>query len=213
MSDGSIRKDSKKYRPADRTKISRGRTLAKNDSQNWPLGNDAWLTVALALVLLGMVGSIACSRGRNAEQKQENASAETGHKAKSASADEHGDKAGSEVELEPEALVAAGIETIPVTKRAAIALVRVTGTVEANQQQMQQVTPLVSGRVESVRAALGDRVRKGVALAVISSPQVAEKHGKLHEAETRLALAEATLRRTRRLIELGAGAGKDLTAA
>jgi len=64
-------------------------------------------------------------------------------------------------------------------------------------------------------------------------------HGKLHEAETRLALAEqtysrvqraenrasvlqakarldeaeATLRRTQKLVELGAGAGKDLLAA
>jgi RND family efflux transporter MFP subunit len=151
---------------------------------------------------------------------------------------EHADESG-EVELSPEAMEAAKIEYATVTERAAVALLRVTGTVEANQQQVQQVTPLVGGRVERVNVALGDRVRAGAPLAIISSPQIAEMHGKLHESETRLQSAErnltrvrkaenrvavlsakarldeaeAGLRRMRRLIELGAGAGKDLIAA
>lgn len=148
-------------------------------------------------------------------------------------------QAGEEVALSPEALASAGIELAGVTVRPAVALLTVTGTVESNQQQTQAVTPLVSGRVERVGVALGDRVRAGMVLAVIASPEVAEMHGKLHESETRLRLAErnltrvqraenrsgvlqakarldeadATLKRTRRLIELGAGAGKDLVAA
>lgn len=153
-------------------------------------------------------------------------------------ADEHGEE-GNEVELSPEAMKAAGIDIVSVTERPAVALLRVTGTVEADQQQTQQVTPLVAGRVERVNVVLGDSVRAGSVLAVISSPEVAEMHGKLHEAETRLMLAEqnlervqksenrvallqararldqaeTTLRRTQKLIELGAGAGKDLVAA
>ena len=152
---------------------------------------------------------------------------------------EHGPGEGEEVMLTPEALAAAGIEIEGVTQRPAVALVKVTGTVETNLQQTQQASPLVSGRVERVNVGQGDRVRAGAVLAVISSPEVAEMHGKLREAETRLRLAErtlqrvqraenrvaviqakakldeadATLRRTRRLIELGAGAGKDLIAA
>jgi len=148
-------------------------------------------------------------------------------------------KADNEVVLSPETLTAAGIEIVGVTERPAVALLRVTGAVEANQQQTQQVTPLVAGRVDRVNVVLGDNVRAGAVLAIVSSPEVAEMHGKLHEAETRLALAEqnyarvqrtenratviqakarldeaeATLRRTQRLIELGAGAGKDLVAA
>jgi RND family efflux transporter MFP subunit len=143
------------------------------------------------------------------------------------------------VELQPDALKAAKIEYATVSERPVVAQLRVTGAVEANQQKVQQVTPLVGGRVERVNVALGDRVRAGAPLAVISSPQIAEMHGKLHESETRLETAErnlarvkksenrasvlsakarldeaeATLRRTRRLIELGAGAGKDLVAA
>jgi cobalt-zinc-cadmium efflux system membrane fusion protein len=152
-------------------------------------------------------------------------------------ADEHGES--DEVELSEDALEAAKIEYGVATERPAMSLLRVTGTVETNQQQTQQVTPLVSGRVERVLVALGDRVRAGAPLAVISSPQIAEMHGKLREAETRLLAAErnlarvqkaenraailsakarldeaeATLKRTKRLIEIGAGAGKDLIAA
>lgn len=150
--------------------------------------------------------------------------------------DEH---AGDEIKLSPEALAATTIEIEGVTQRPAVALIRVTGTVETNQQQSQQATPLVSGRVERVNVGQGDVVRAGSVLAVISSPEIAEMHGKLHEAETARALAErnlqrvqraenrvavlsakakldeaeATLKRIRRLIELGAGAGKDLIAA
>jgi cobalt-zinc-cadmium efflux system membrane fusion protein len=155
-----------------------------------------------------------------------------------AEAREEHDESGK-VELSEEALKAAKIETVAVIEQAADETLRVTGSVETNQQQTQQATPLVSGRVERVHAALGDRVRKGAVLAMIASPQIAEMHGKLHEAETALAIAErnyervqksenrvavlqakarldeaeASLRRTERLIELGAGAGKDLVAA
>lgn len=145
----------------------------------------------------------------------------------------------SEVVLPTEALGAAGIEIAGVTQRPAVAWLSVTGSVEANQQQTQQVTPLVGGRVERVNVALGDRVHAGAVLATIASPQIAEMRGNLGAAETKLSLAkrnftrvqrsenrvavlqakakldeaEATLRRTRRLVELGVGAGKDLVAA
>jgi cobalt-zinc-cadmium efflux system membrane fusion protein len=155
--------------------------------------------------------------------------------------EEHSDEKGEggAVELSPEAMESAKLEYATATERPAVALLRVTGAVEANQQRVQQVTPLVGGRVDRVLVALGDRVRAGAPLAVVSSPQIAEMHGKLHESETRLqnaernlarvqkaenraaALsakarldeAEAALKRTRRLIELGAGAGKDLISA
>lgn len=154
-------------------------------------------------------------------------------------ADKGGAEEGAEVRLEPEALASAGLEYEGVTERPAVGRLRVTGAVEVNPRGVQQLTPLVGGRVERVLVAVGDRVNAGQTVAVIASPQIAQMHGKLHEAETALALAErnlqrvqraenrvavlqararldeaeATLRRTRRLVELGAGAGKDLVAA
>ena len=130
-----------------------------------------------------------------------------------AEAEEHEGEAEGLVELTPEAVTAAGIQYAQVTERVAIAPLRATGTIEANQQRMQQVTPLVSGRVERVTAVAGDRVAAGVVLAILSSPEVAELHGKELEAQARASLAQSSLRRLRRLSELGAAAGKDLAAA
>lgn len=191
--------------------------------------------VAVATVaLVAVLALLLWPRGEQAGSTDVKVNAEAGgHE------DEHGAGEGQEVKLSPEALEAAGIEIEGVTQRPAVALLRATGTVEVNQQQSQQATPLVGGRVERVNVGLGDRVRAGSVMAVISSPQIAQMHGKLHEAETarqlaernlqrveraenrvavlsakaRLDEADATLKRTRRLIELGAGAGKDLIAA
>ncbi|MBZ0185952.1 MAG: efflux RND transporter periplasmic adaptor subunit [Candidatus Obscuribacterales bacterium] len=73
-----------------------------------------------------------------------------------------------------------------------------TGTVEANQYQIQNITSLLSGRVEHVYVALGQKVRKGDSVVELSSPQAAEMHGKLHEAETRLQLARVELERVKK---------------
>lgn len=119
------------------------------------------------------------------------------------------------------------------------AKIRVTGTVEANDQQVQEISSLAAGRVESVSVSLGDPVSKGMLLLRIESPQVAEMHGKLHEAETKLRLskvtltrvkqaanrvailkakasldeAQSTLKRTKQLVSEGLTARKDLIAA
>ncbi len=189
------------------------------------------ITALLALIVAAGFFLAACGSGK-ATKEEEKTKVE-------AKKDEHEESEGKEVSLSPEALASAKLEYAEATARSAGTLLRVTGSVEANQQQMQEVTPLASGRVEKVYVALGDRVRAGTPLAVISSPQIAETHGKLHEAETRLELAErelqrvqktenragviaarakldeaqANLNRTKRLIELGAGAGKDMVAA
>lgn len=149
------------------------------------------------------------------------------------------DEKGKEVKLDPESMESAGIEIEGVTQRPAIAKLYVTGAVELNPERTEMATPLVGGRIERVYAGVGDFVQRGAVLAVISSPQLAQLHGKMHEARTKLELAErnlsrvqrsenrvavlqakarldeadATLRRTKKLIELGAGAGKDLIAA
>jgi cobalt-zinc-cadmium efflux system membrane fusion protein len=190
----------------------------------------AWLSAGM--LLLAALFLSACGGAK----KEEAAKPEAEHAEK---VGEHKEGGGEEVSLSPEALAAAKLEFAEAAARPVGGLLRVTGSVEVNQQQTQQATPLVSGRIEQVYVALGDRVRVGQPLAVIASPQIAQMHGKLHEAETKLALAErnlkrveqaenraavlsakarldeaeAALKRTRRLIEVGAGAGKDMVAA
>ncbi|NNE66237.1 MAG: efflux RND transporter periplasmic adaptor subunit [Pyrinomonadaceae bacterium] len=156
-----------------------------------------------------------------------------------AGGEEHSENGAREVKLDPESLNSANIEIEGVTVRQAVALLKTTGTIENNPQRMQNVTPLVGGRVERVNVSVGDHVNRGDLLAVIASPQVAQMHGKMHEAETKLEIAErnfarvqkaenrvavlqakakldeaeAALNRIKRLIQLEAGAGKDLIAA
>ena len=151
------------------------------------------------LIALALAGFSACSKKPEEAEKTETS--------------EQASEGPSVVTLEPETLKSAGIEVLPVEPRPATRLLRFTGTVEANQQATQQVTPIVSGRVDQVRVSLGDRVGAGALLAIISSPEVAEMHGKLLEAHARQNLAASTLKRTQRLAELGATAGKDLAAA
>jgi cobalt-zinc-cadmium efflux system membrane fusion protein len=117
------------------------------------------------------------------------------------------------VRLSPAAAQSAGITIETVSTATLTATSRFTGAVEPNQQQLQQVTALTNGRVEQVFAKLGDAVRAGSVLATVSSPEVAEMHGKLLEAQAHLNLTDANLRRTKRLTDLGAAAGKDLAAA
>lgn len=191
----------------------------------------AWILTAAILALVGIVG-FAWMAGKNSST---DVNVET-----AATQEEHSEnETGREVKLEPETLASANIETEGVTQRPATAKLYVTGAVELNPEKTEMATPLVGGRIERVFYGVGDYVSRGATLAVISSPQLAQLHGKMHEARTRFELAErnlarvqkaenrvsilqakarldeaeATLRRTKRLIELEAGAGKDLIAA
>lgn len=193
----------------------------------------AWIITGVIVALIGIIGLAWIISNRSAtvdkaatEEKKE----EPGHTE---------NETGREVKLNPETLESAGIETETVTQRPAISKLYVTGAVELNPERTEMATPLVGGRIERVFYGVGDNVQKGAVLAVISSPQLAQMHGKLHEAKTRYELAvrnlsrvqkaenrsavfqakakldeaDATLKRTKKLIELGAGAGKDLIAA
>ena len=154
-------------------------------------------------------------------------------------AEEKKEGSSTTVELENGGHGTPGLQLVTVSDKAPTSTFSVAGTVEPNQQQLQQITPLVSGRVENIFVALGDYVKRGTLLVRIDSPQVAELHGKLHEAETKLHLAtinlnrvqqaanrvsvlkakatldeaESTLKRTKQLVSDGLTARKDLVAA
>ncbi|MBX3075080.1 efflux RND transporter periplasmic adaptor subunit [Candidatus Obscuribacterales bacterium] len=143
------------------------------------------------------------------------------------------------ISLDAQTRIDSGVTVLPVMATAPAADIVIPGVVEPNQEQLQQITPLVSGRVGRIAVALGDQVRKGDLLVTIDSPQVAELHGKLHEANTRAKLArqnmervtqsankvallkskatleetEASLNRISQLVNEGLSARKDLVAA
>lgn len=190
-----------------------------------------WIVTGAIIAVIGITAGVFLIRNTGGSQK-------AATEAKLSEVEQAAEE-GREITLDPHALEAADIEIEFAIERAAIAKVYVTGAVELNPEKTEFATPLVGGRIERVLYGVGDTVRKGEVLAVVSSPQLAQMHGKMHEARTRYELAqrnfarvkksenrvavlqskarldeaEATLKRTRRLIELGAGAGKDLVAA
>lgn len=161
------------------------------------------LFVVLLAALLAVTTLVGCGGSEKAAE----------HAEEKEGGEHHEGEPGGPIELSPEAVAAAGIQYAQATQRTAVTPLKTTGTIEANQQRMQEVTPMVGGRIERVYAAAGDRVRGGTVLAVISSPEIAELHGKEIEARARMNLAQANLRRFRKLSELGAAAGKDIAAA
>ena len=215
--------------------FDRGRDASElpADENAKPKSMFAWILTAVIVAVVVIVGlAWIATRASSTSVK-----VESGEEKKEEGHSE--DEEGKEVKLDPESMESAGIEIEGVTQRPAIAKLYVTGAVELNPERTEMATPLVGGRIERVYAAVGDFVQRGAVLAVISSPQLAQLHGKMHEARTRLELAErnfsrvqrsenrvavlqskarldeaeATLRRTKKLIDLGAGAGKDLVAA
>ncbi len=206
--------------------------IESDSSASKPQQKFAWILTIVVIALVGIIGIAWIAAKRSATTAVEVKTGETDEKK------EDGETI-RQVKLEPDLLTSANIETEGVTQRPAIAKMYVTGTVELNPEKTEMATPLVGGRIENVFYGVGDYVNKGAVLAVVSSPQLAQLNGKMHEARTRYELAqrnfarvqraenrvsilqakakldeaEATMRRTKRLIELGAGAGKDMITA
>jgi len=78
-------------------------------------------------------------------------------------------------------------------------LVRLPGEVKFNEDRTAHVVPRLPGVAESVQADLGQQVKKGQVLAIISSPELAELRSALLAAQKRLALAQTTYEREKKL--------------
>lgn len=73
------------------------------------------------------------------------------------------------------------------------------GQIRFNEDRTAHVVPRVAGVVDSVAADLGQAVRRGQVLAVLSSAAVSELRSELLAAQKRQALARATFEREQRL--------------
>ena len=73
------------------------------------------------------------------------------------------------------------------------------GEVQVNGDRMAHVAPRVGGVVREVKASLGDKVRKGQLLALLSSRELADTKAAFLAATERLRMADATFSREERL--------------
>lgn len=76
---------------------------------------------------------------------------------------------------------------------------RLNGEIKFNEDRTAHVVPRLAGIVESVTADLGQQVKKGQVLAVISSIQLAELRSELLSTQKRKELAQITYDREKKL--------------
>lgn len=91
--------------------------------------------------------------------------------------------------------------------------VQLPGEIKFNEDRTAHVVPRVGGVVESVSANLGQEVKRGQLLAVLSSPMLSEQRSELRTAQRRLELARTTYQREKKLWEEKISAQQDYLQA
>ncbi len=87
------------------------------------------------------------------------------------------------------------------------------GEIRLNEDRTAHVVPRVAGVAEQVAVELGQPVTRGQLLAVLSSPALSDQRSELQAAQQRLALAQETHAREKRLWEQGIAAEQDYQQA
>jgi RND family efflux transporter MFP subunit len=114
------------------------------------------------------------------------------------------------VPLSQDAAARAGIVVAPVAGGTSASEIRLPGVIQPNAYRQVVVTPLVTGRVTRVGAALGDGVRRGQTLAQIYSPELADAQTRYVSAQAMLDAHDRELQRTQKLVEIGAASRQEL---
>jgi len=118
-----------------------------------------------------------------------------------------------EVWLTPMQVSEAKIVVAPVESRNLDDTILTSGTVTLDDKLTGHVFSPVTGRVVSIAAQLGQRVKKGEVLATIESPDVGNAVADAQKAEADLIAADHQLKRKKELFEQKAGSAADLEAA
>lgn len=159
-----------------------------------------WLAVAAILVLAALAGVFILQSGKAAVEQAPHREEHAGNEAKTISFTD------AQIATSGIVLQTAGPARIATT-------VQLPGEIGFNEDRTAHVVPRVAGVVESVSADLGQQVRKGQVLAVLSSVAVSEQRSELLSAQKRLALARLTAGRERKLFEDGISAQQDFLQA
>lgn len=127
--------------------------------------------------------------------------------------DFHFAKEEGKIELSDAQLKAAGITlamSAPLRMKSGLLL---PGEIRFNEDRTAHVVPRVGGVVDAVRVNLGQQVKKGQVLAVISSSAVSEQRSELLTAQQRLTLARSSHEREKKLWEEKISAHQDYLQA
>lgn len=154
----------------------------------------------LSVVIVGLLLAVAILFWKKDSGKPavEQARAETGAE-KPGSKDGGHDEGEGLVEMDSRQVQAAGISVANAAPASIGNLVQLPGEVRFNEDRTAHIVPRLPGVAESVAADLGQHVKKGQVLAVISSPELAELRSASLAAQKRLGLAQLTYEREKKL--------------
>ncbi|WP_027016205.1 efflux RND transporter periplasmic adaptor subunit [Comamonas composti] len=130
-----------------------------------------------------------------------------------ASAGAHDDDDEGLVRLSAERARSAGVELAQAQAATVNSMLQLPGEIRFNEDRTAHVVPRVVGVAESVSANLGQSVKKGQLLAVLSSVAVSEQRSELLAAQKRLELARTTFAREKQLWEEKVSAEQDYLQA
>lgn len=88
-----------------------------------------------------------------------------------------------------------------------------TGKITVNQDQVVKVFPLVGGHIETLKADLGDYVKRGQILAVIRSGDLADLEQQAVSARGQLSVAQKNMQVTEDMTKAGLSSQRELVAS
>ena len=114
-----------------------------------------------------------------------------------------------QIDLGPDDLKKAQIQTVHISTKETASTLRVPGIVNPDEYQEVHVTPLVGGVIKQVPVVLGDHVRRGQPLAVIFSSELATAESEYLVMLAELEADHKKLERTEKLLKLGAASQQE----
>lgn len=114
------------------------------------------------------------------------------------------------ITLTKDAAERAGITLVAAAVSSQSTVLRIPGVVQPNAYKTIIVTPLTSGRVTRVAVELGQLVQRGQVLMEIYSPELVDVRTQYLSARAALDAHELALRRTEKLVEIGAASRQEL---
>ena len=113
----------------------------------------------------------------------------------------------------PQSALRSRLQVAAVSASAQAHSVSLPGVVEADPARTVNILPPLAGRLMELRVKLGDVVKAGQVLALISAPDLAQAYADFDKARDARELARRALQRAHGVHDAGANAAKDLEQA
>ncbi|MDX2089703.1 MAG: efflux RND transporter periplasmic adaptor subunit [Kofleriaceae bacterium] len=153
------------------------------------------MKLAHRLLVLALITHAAC-KGDAAKSHDE------GPPAKSENhGNEHAEGGGQVVHLTPDQVVAANIKLGKVEIRKETAVLEANGQIVASEDRQARVGVRVPGRVTTLKAGVGDAVKKGQVLAMVESPELGRAKSDYVAAAAAARLARENAAREKQLFQ------------